>query len=124
ETSDIDRLVWGQQTIYPVEIKEKTRANDRDIGDWFGLDAGPFAKLAYFAAWYGQLKSLFIVREITDVVSRQLAGWWAIEFSNVAKHASWVFRGGGPSMLGTRSAIFRIPLDAFSRLSEDFVESL
>jgi hypothetical protein len=84
ETSDIDRLIWGKQRIYPIEI----------------------------------------VHEITDVTTRHHAGWWAIEFSDVAKHASWVFRGGGATMHGARSAVFRIPFDAFRPLDAGFLNGL
>jgi hypothetical protein len=125
ETSDVDRLLWGANTIYPVEVKEKTRVtNDVNIGEWFGLDVGPFTKLAFFAAWYGQLKSLFIVREIADTETRQLVQWWAIEFADVAKHASWVFQSGGANMLGGRSAVVRIPLHAFTPLDGAFLNAL
>lgn len=125
ETSDIDRLLWGENTIYPVEVKEKTRVTgDAGMGDWFGMDVGPFTKLAFFAAWYGQLKSLFVVREIADVESRALVQYWAIEFSDVAKHASWVFQSGGPNMLGGRSAVVRIPIHAFKGLDVAFLRSL
>src|SRR6185437_16187784 len=50
EVSDIDGIFWGNQFTYPIEIKEKTVANDNKLGDWFGLDVGPFVKLAYYAA--------------------------------------------------------------------------
>jgi hypothetical protein len=125
ETSDIDRLLWGANTIYPVEVKEKTRVTgDTGMGDWFGMDVGPFTKLAFFAAWYGELKSLFVVREIKDVQTRELVQYWAIEFSDVAKHASWVFQSGGPNMLGGRSAVVRVPVTAFKTLDAAFLKSL
>ncbi len=71
EVSDIDGIFWGQQFTYPVEIKEKTSAKDRHVGEYFGLDVGPFVKLAFYAAKKGQLHSLFIVKEINDTTSKR-----------------------------------------------------
>jgi hypothetical protein len=125
EISDIDRLLWGQNTIYPVEVKEKTRVRDDPaIGDWFGIDVGTFAKLAYFAAWHGRLRSLFVVREIVDPDTRELMQWWAADFETVAKRASWVFRGGGPTMGGMASAVLQVPIDAFRVLDPAYMASL
>ena len=62
EVSDVDGILWGQRHTYPLEIKEKTAAFDNRIGAFFGLDVGPFVKLAYYAARRGNLHSLFIVR--------------------------------------------------------------
>ena len=50
EVSDIDGVFWGKNIAYPLEIKEKTMASDRKIGDYFGIDVGPFTKLAFYAA--------------------------------------------------------------------------
>ena len=73
QISDVDGILWGERFTYPLEIKEKTAATDKVLGDYFGLDVGPFVKLAYFAARQGNLHSLFIVREIDNVEERN---WW------------------------------------------------
>ncbi len=123
EVSDIDAFLWGQRVAYAVEVKEKTEvSDDKTLGPWFGLDVGPFTKLAYFAAWNGSVKSLFVVREIDDEKRRKPVGWWAILFTDIAKYASWVFRGGGRNMLGGSSAVVRIPKSYFRPL-EDFLDS-
>jgi len=125
EISDIDRLIWGQQTIYPVEVKEKTRPpSDRNIGDWFGLDVGPFTKLAFFKAWYGQLDALFVVREIKSETDRSLVQWWVTNTTDIAKYASWVFSGGGPNMAGGASAVIKVPIHAFRPLDETLMAAL
>lgn len=124
EVSDIDTLLWGATRMYPLEIKEKTRANDRNVGDWFGLDLGPFTKLAFYAAWYQRFSSLFVVREIDDVESRNLTQWLVVDFETIAKRASWVPQAGGPSMIGTASAVVKIPADAFTVLDADYLRTL
>jgi len=75
EMSDVDGIFWGNQYTYPIEIKEKTTANDNKVGDFFGLDLGPFVKLAFYAAKRGNLHSIFVVREIDNPTTRNLVGW-------------------------------------------------
>ena len=103
ELSDIDGIFWGQQHTYPLEIKGKTAAVDSGLGAYFGLDIGPFVKLAFYAAKRGNLHSIFIVREIDSPESRNLVGWWMITFDRLAQYASWVMRSGGPNMAGGRA---------------------
>jgi hypothetical protein len=116
EISDLDGIFWGQQYTYPLEIKEKTAATDRAVGDYFGLDLGPFVKLAFYAAKRGNLHSLFIVREIDNVETRGLVGWWFITFDRLAQFASWIPMGGGTNMMGGRSTVVRIPKQEFRPL--------
>ncbi len=124
EVSDVDGVFWGQQFTYPLEIKEKTAAEDASIGEYFGLDVGPFAKLAFYAAKRGNLKSLFIVREIDDMDSRNLRQWWFIKFEELAQVASWVGLPGGTNMAGGRSAVVRIPKSQFQPLNETTLATL
>lgn len=124
EPSDVDGLFWGQEKTYPLEIKEKTRAHDKTIGDFFGIDVGPFVKLSYYAAKRGNLHSIFIVREIDDVNTRQLVKWHYITFEKMAQYASWVFRPGGRGMTGGRSATIRIPVKQFDTLNAENLSRL
>lgn len=124
ETSDVDAIFWGRQHTYPVEIKEKTAAHDDDTGDYFGLDVGPFVKLSFYAAKRGNLHSLFVVREIRDVETRELESWWAISFDELAQYASWVFRSGGMNMRGGSSSVVRIPKAEFSVLDRAYLDRL
>lgn len=124
EMSDIDGILWGQQYTYPIEIKEKTPANDSKLGDYFGLDLGPFVKLAFYAARRGHLKSLFIVREIDDPQTRRLVDWWFIQFDELARWASWVPQAGGRGMGGGASAVVKVPKDRFARLDRQALEAL
>jgi hypothetical protein len=117
EVSDVDGVFWGHQFTYPLEIKEKTAAHDPNIGEYFGLDIGPFVKLAFYAARRGNLKSLFIVREIDNVETRNLVQWWLITFEELAQGASWVGLPGGTNMAGGRSAVVRIPKSQFRPLN-------
>jgi hypothetical protein len=116
EISDLDGVFWGQQYTYPLEIKEKTCTHDARLGEFFGLDIGPFVKLAYYAAKRGNLHSLFIVREIGDPETRELVAWRYITFDRLAQFASWVQQGGGMGMAGFSSSVVRIPKSEFSVL--------
>ena len=124
ETSDIDGIVWGERYTYPIEIKEKAPARDNDIGEWFGLDTGPFVKLAHYAARRGNLHSLFVVREIEDPATRTFKRWLFTEFDKLAQYASWVPRSGGQSMGGSRSMVVRIPRTAFRELDAKALEQI
>jgi hypothetical protein len=49
--NDLDMYVIGLSgSAYPVELKSKKAAKSPTLGDWFGIDMGPFAKLAFFTA--------------------------------------------------------------------------
>jgi hypothetical protein len=124
EVSDVDGILWGQRHTYPLEIKEKTAAFDRRLGEYFGLDVGPFVKLAYYAARRGNLHSLFVVREIDSVDTRKLVNWWFITFDDLAQYASWVSRAGGTSMGGGASSVVCIPRSEFKPLTKQNLESL
>lgn len=124
EISDIDGLFWGQQYTYPMEIKEKTSAPSSDMGDYFGLDVGPFSKLAFFAAKRGNLRSLYVVREINNTTDRALVGWLYITFDDLVQRASWGSRAGGMTMLGGASSVVRIPRAAFMPLDAANLASL
>ena len=122
--NDLDYLIWGQHATYPVEIKEKTRANDPYMGDYFGIDVGPFAKLSTFTSFGSELKGLFVVREIDNVTSRSLRAWHIVRSDQMCQKCSWVFRSGGMSMRGTASATVRVPIAAFEPLSLVTLQSL
>ena len=124
EPSDVDGIFWGQEHTYPIEIKEKTRASEPIIGDYFGLDVGPFAKLTFYAAKRGNLHSLFVVREIDNVQDRNLVAWRYITFDQLAQYASWGFRGGGRGMTGGLSATVKIPAEQFKLLDQEALASL
>jgi hypothetical protein len=124
EISDIDGVFWGQQITYPLEIKEKTVAQSPDLGPFFGLDLGPFVKLAFYAAMGGQLHSIFVVREIDDVQQRNLVQWWFITFAQLARFASWVPQGGGTNMGGGTSSVVKIPRQEFQPLNAETLAQL
>ncbi|KMY44033.1 hypothetical protein AC622_07020 [Bacillus sp. FJAT-27916] len=124
EISDVDGILWGNQFTYPIEIKEKTPAVDKKMGEYFGLDLGPFVKLAYYASKRGNLHSLFIVREIDNTEDRNLVNWWFITFERLAKYASWVPGGGGTNMAGGSSTVVKIPKNQFKVLDIDAINKL
>ncbi len=124
EVSDVDGILWGQQWTYPLEIKEKTVAHDNRMGYYFGLDLGPFVKLAFYAAKRGNLHSIFIVREIDDITNRNLIKWWFIKFETLAQYASWVPQGGGKNMQGGASTVVKIPRAEFQELNATSLSQL
>lgn len=124
EISDVDGILWGQQLTYPLEIKEKTVAHTTKIGHYFGIDVGPFVKLAFYAAKRGNLHSLFVVREIADTTTRALVQWWFITFEQLARFASWNKIGGGTNMMGGASTVIQIPRAEFSPLDHDHLAKL
>jgi hypothetical protein len=107
-----------------LEIKEKTVAQSPDLGPFFGLDLGPFVKLAFYAAMGGQLHSVFVVREIDNVQQRNLVDWWLITFDQIARFASWVPQGGGTNMGGGRSSVVKIPRQEFQHLTAQTLRQL
>jgi hypothetical protein len=124
EMSDIDGILWGNQYTYPLEIKEKTSANNKDMGDYFGLDLGPFVKLAHYAARKGQMHSLFVVKEIDNTTERNLVNWWYITFERLALFASWTPQGGGRNMQGGGSTVVKIPKNQFTELKAETLAEL
>ncbi|CAN5406735.1 hypothetical protein BH09PLA1_BH09PLA1_01400 [soil metagenome] len=124
QTVDVDGLFWGQQYTYPMEVKEKTVANEPQIGDYFGLDVGPFVKLSFYAAKRGNLHSLFIVREINNTTDRKLVNWWYTTFDEIAQYGSWVLKSGGASMGGGASAVVPIPKWVFKPLDKHALAAL
>jgi hypothetical protein len=124
EMSDVDGIFWGRQYTYPLEIKEKTCNRDPRLGEYFGLDVGPFVKLAHYAAKRGNLHSLFIVREIADPEARELVAWRYITFDRLAQFASWVQQQGGRGMTGGNSAVVKIPKCEFEVLDANALAAL
>ena len=109
-------IVGGSGKVYPVELKRKSKASDKSIGDWFGIDMGPFAKLAFFTANLMNNDAIYIVEEVdADGV---FLDWWGIKFTELVKSCHWVGQAGGRGMTGGASSTFKIPKAAFSNLNE------
>ena len=124
EISDVDGIFWGEQFTYPLEIKEKTPAPSKKLGPFFGLDVGPFVKLAHYVARRGNLHSLFVVREIANLETRELVRWSFITFEQLARFASWFPMAGGTSMGGGRSSVVCIPKAEFRELNKANLDEL
>lgn len=114
--NDLDMYLIGVSgAAYPVELKSKKVAQSDSIGDWFGIDMGPFAKLAYFTANAMNTDALYIVEEVD--VSGKFVDWLAIRYTHLVEVCSWVGQRGGTSMTGGGSSTYRVPKLAFSPLS-------
>lgn len=117
--SDLDLFLLGPSgTAYPVELKSKTPASDRALGDWFGIDMGPFAKLSLFTANAMNTDALYVVEEVD--ASRNHVEWFAIRFTELVRACSWVGQSGGQGMMGGQSTTFKVPRAAFHPLSQLF----
>jgi hypothetical protein len=124
EMSDVDGIFWGEQFTYPIEIKEKTPGPSAKLGEYFGLDIGPFVKLAFYAAKRGNVHSIFVVREIDSIETRNLVNWWFITYENLAQYASWIQQGGGKGMSGASASVVKIPKAEFLPLTHNNLAKL
>jgi len=124
EIADVGGVFLGRQHTYSVEIKEKVVAKNPSAGATFGLDVGSFVKLAFYASKQGPLHSLFAVREIDNVQTRALVGWWFITFEQLARYASWTPKGGGTNMGGGGSTVVQIPKSEFTPLTAAALDAL
>lgn len=113
--NDLDLFIVGPSgQPYPVELKSKAAASDKTTGDWFGIDIGPFAKLAFFTANSQHNDALYVVEEVdTD---RKHVAWWGIRFTELVKSCAWVGQGGGKGMRGGASSTYKISKTAFTPL--------
>lgn len=117
--NDLDLFLIGPSgRSYPVELKSKTVARDKTLGEWFGIDMGPFAKLSFFTSNSMNNDALYIVEEIEEIdKNRMHIEWYGITFSQLVKSCSWVGQGGGRGMTGGRSSTYKVPKSAFTQLS-------
>lgn len=114
--NDLDMYVIGSSgSAYPVELKSKKAANSATLGEWFGIDMGPFAKLAFFTANSMNTDALYVVEEVDS--SDRFVSWLAIRYTELVKACSWVGQSGGTGMTGGTSSTFKIPKAAFTPLA-------
>jgi hypothetical protein len=114
--NDLDLFIIGESgTPYPVEVKSKSPVVDGNIGDWFGLDVGPFAKMAFFTSNNMQTDALYIVQEVDE--ERNHVDWLGIKFTELVKSCSWVIQAGGQGMSGSGSSTIKVPKLSFKKLS-------
>lgn len=115
--NDLDLFILGPSgSCFPVELKSKTVANDNILGDWFGIDMGPYAKLAFFTANAMNTDALYVVQEVST--NRDHVEWYGIRFTELVKSCSWVGQAGGTGMMGGASRTYKIPKAAFTQLDD------
>lgn len=115
--ADLDFFLVGNSgRSYPVEFKSKTVAMNDQIGEWFGIDIGPFAKLSYFVSLSNNMDALFVVEQVDDAGAH--VQWWGIKFSDLLKGCSWVKHGGGQGMRGGASSTIKVPKAIFTPLKD------
>ncbi|HEY8746603.1 MAG TPA: hypothetical protein VIM11_01425 [Tepidisphaeraceae bacterium] len=85
--SDIDGLSRDRRHTYLVQIKENTPAHAPAIGEFFGLDFGPFVTLAFNAAKSSTRHTRFVVPKIDGGDTRNLANWCYVRFNDLAQCA-------------------------------------
>lgn len=119
--NDLDLFIVGASgASYPVELKSKTHTTDPSLGDWFGIDMGPFAKLSFFTSNAMNTDALYIVEHV-DSAGVHLE-WYGIKFTDLVKSCSWVGRSGGRGMTGSASSTYKIPMKAFKPLTHLMAE--
>ncbi len=110
--NDLDLFLVGNSgKSYPVELKSKTPAHSQSLGDWFGIDIGPYAKMSFFTANSMNTDALYIVQEVDD--DRNHIDWLGILFTDLVKSCFWVGQAGGTGMMGGDSSTIKIPKAAF-----------
>lgn len=115
-SSDLDFFIVGKSgKAYPIEFKSKAIYIDNTLGDWFGIDIGPFTKLAFFVSLSNNMEALYFVEEI-DLLGNTLQ-WWGVKFSLLLKNCHWVSQSGGTGMGGGSSATVKVPKIIFEPLN-------
>lgn len=115
-SNDLDFFIVGKSgRAYPIEFKSKTFVEDDSIGDWFGIDVGPFSKLSFFVSLSNNMEALYFVEEI-DAIGNTVE-WWGIKFSQLLKNCHWVSQSGGTGMGGGASVTIKVPKIIFEPLS-------
>lgn len=114
-SNDLDFFIVGKSgKAYPIEFKSKTAVMDNYIGDWFGIDIGPFSKLSFFVSLSNNMEALYFVEEVdTNGITIE---WWGIKFSELLKTCHWVAQSGGTGMGGGASATIKVPKVSFQAL--------
>lgn len=101
---------------YPVEFKSKTVVRDTKIGDWFGIDIGPFTKLSFFVSLSNNMEALYFVEEVDN--QGNVVEYWGIKFSTLLKYSFWVSQSGGVNMAGGASNTVKVPKICFEKVSD------
>jgi hypothetical protein len=115
-SNDLDFFIVGKSgRAYPIEFKSKTVVVDGSIGDWFGIDVGPFSKLSFFVSLSNNMEALYFVEEID--ANGNTIEWWGIKFSQLLKNCHWVSQSGGTGMGGGASVTIKVPKIIFEPLS-------
>lgn len=120
--NDLDLFIIGTSgSAYPVELKSKLPVEDDKLGDWFGLDIGPFAKMSFFTSNSMNTDALYVVEEVDE--QRNHIAWLGIKFTELVKSCCWVGQAGGQGMMGGASSTIKVPKAAFDLL-EDLLTKL
>jgi hypothetical protein len=115
-SNDMDFFIVGLSgKAYPIELKSKTASVDKSLGDWFGIDIGPFSKLSFFVSLSNNMEALYFVEEVDE--NGNTCEWWGVKFSELLKYCFWVPQSGGKSMGGTSSSTVKVPKVIFKKLS-------
>lgn len=115
-SNDLDFFIVGKSgRAYPIEFKSKTVAIDASLGDWFGIDVGPFSKLSFFVSLSNNMEALYFVEEVD--VNGSTIEWWGIKFSELLKTCHWVSQSGGIGMGGGASVTIKVPKVSFQALN-------
>lgn len=115
-SNDLDFFIIGKSgRAYPIEFKSKTPVIDASLGDWFGIDIGPFSKLSFFVSLSNNMEALYFVEEVD--ANGATVEWWGVKFSHLLKNCYWVSQSGGTGMGGGASNTVKVPKIIFEPLT-------
>jgi hypothetical protein len=57
-------LLENQGRAYPIKFKSKTSLINASLGDWFGIDIGPFSKLSFYVSLSNNMEALYFIEEV------------------------------------------------------------
>jgi len=124
EMSDIDAIFWGEQYTYPIEIKEKTAAEDKQIGEYFEIEIEPFISIAKLFSRRENYESIFFIREAEDNRTKNKSKWWFTTLNKIRQDFDRISGQICNSKCNRKNGVIRISKDFFHPLNRNQLTSL
>lgn len=122
--SDIDAIFWGEQYTYPIEIKEKTAAEDKQIGEYFEIEIEPFISIAKLFSRRENYESIFFIREAEDNRTKNKSKWWFTTLNKIRQDFDRISGQICNSKCNRKNGVIRISKDFFHPLNRNQLTSL
>jgi hypothetical protein len=124
EMSDIDAIFWGEQYTYPIEIKEKTAAEDKQIGEYFEIEIKPFVSIAKIFHQRENQDSLIFIRENEENKNKNKSKWWFTTLQKIKKDFDRIGGQISKPMNNKKNPVFGISKDFFLPLNKNQLMNL